>query len=123
MNYNLDMQIIELDSFMTAFPVRPDEEDAARRRFMTLLGEAEPHAKAGGTSYVMRAWTLDGLPLALKRSLHARRPMRRLRTLSCQDWPSIRPNARACASCLPGCGIFWGKTDGVKLTRKRAPSK
>ena len=63
------MQIIELDSFMTAFPVQPGEEDAAKRRFMTLLGEPEAHAKVGGTSYVSRAWTLSGEPLALKRLL------------------------------------------------------
>lgn len=69
MDYSADMQIIELDSFMTAFPVDPGDQDAAKRRFMTLLGESETRAKVGGTSYVSRAWTLSGEPLALKRLL------------------------------------------------------
>ena len=69
MDYSADMQIIELDSFMTAFPIDPGDQDAAKRRFMTLLGESETHAKVGGTSYVSRAWTLSGEPLALKRLL------------------------------------------------------
>ena len=63
------MRIIELDSFTTAFPVELGGEDAAKRRYMTLLGEDDARAKVGGTSYVSRAWTLAGEPLALKRLL------------------------------------------------------
>ena len=65
------MRIIELDSFTTAFPVELGGEDAAKRCYMTLLGEDDARAKVGGTSYVSRAWTLAGEPLAPTRRLHA----------------------------------------------------
>ena len=63
------MQIIEFDSFETAFPLAPSDEDAARRRYMTLFAWSDQHAKVGGTSYVSKVTSIAGEPFALKRLL------------------------------------------------------
>lgn len=70
MNFTPDMQIIELDSFDTAFPVQPGKEGAVRRRFMTLFASGE-QAQVGGTSYVCKAQSFTGETFALKRLLTA----------------------------------------------------
>lgn len=62
------MQIIELDSFDTAFPVRAGEEDAVKRRFMTLFSDGS-QARMGGTSYVRKVLSFTGEAFALKRML------------------------------------------------------
>lgn len=62
------MQIIELDSFETAFPVRPGKEGSVKRRFMTLFAADEP-IRAGGTSYVCKVQSFTGETFALKRLL------------------------------------------------------
>ena len=64
------MQIIELDSFVTAFPVEPGKESATKRRFMTLFASDE-QARVGGTSYVCKAQSFTGEAFALKRLLTA----------------------------------------------------
>ena len=67
--YTDDMQIIELDSFVTAFPVHPGEEAAAKRRFMTLFAQGEEQILVGGTSYVRKVRSFTGETFALKRLL------------------------------------------------------
>ncbi|MDO4889937.1 MAG: WG repeat-containing protein [Coriobacteriaceae bacterium] len=64
-----NMQIIELDSFDTAFPVPPGGEDDAKRRFMTLFAAADSQARAGGTSVVYPVQSFSGERFALKRLL------------------------------------------------------
>ncbi len=68
-DFRTDMQIVELDSFESAFPVRPDEEDAAKRRFMTLFTQGDAPARLGGTSYVCKAYSYTRETFALKRLL------------------------------------------------------
>ena len=70
MGFSNDMQIIELDSFVTAFPVQPGKESAVKRRFMTLFASDE-QAQVGGTSYVCKAQSFTGETFALKRLLTA----------------------------------------------------
>lgn len=65
-----DMQIIELDSFVTAFPVQPGKESATKRRFMTLFA-ADEQVQVGGTSYVCKVQSFTGETFALKRLLTA----------------------------------------------------
>ena len=69
MNYSADMQIIEFDSFETAFPVRPGKEGAVKRRFMTLFTHDSDQAQVGGTSYVCKASSFTGETFAVKRLL------------------------------------------------------
>ena len=69
MPYTDDMQINELDSFVTAFPVHPGEEAAAKRRFMTLFAQGEEQILVGGTSYVRKVRSFTGETFALKRLL------------------------------------------------------
>lgn len=64
------MQIIELDSFVTAFPVQPGKESATKRRFMTLFA-ADEQVQVGGTSYVCKVQSFTGETFALKRLLTA----------------------------------------------------
>ena len=68
MEFSPDMQIIELDSFDTAFPVRAGEEAAVKRRFMTLFSDGS-QAQVGGTSYVCKVQSFTGETFALKRML------------------------------------------------------
>ena len=68
MDFSPDMQIIELDSFDTAFPVQPGKEKAVKRRFMTLFADGG-QAQVGGTSYVMRVQSFTSETFALKRLL------------------------------------------------------
>lgn len=63
------MQIVEFDSFDTAFPIEPGKEDEAKRLFMTLFVTEEKPAQIGGTSYVCRAQSVMGKSYALKRLL------------------------------------------------------
>ena len=67
MPYSSGMQIIEFDSFITAFPVKPGEEAAVKRRFMTLFAQDEGPVQAGGTSYVRQVRSFTGEVFALKR--------------------------------------------------------
>ena len=69
MDYSVDMQIIEFDSFETAFPVQPGKESAVKRRFMTLFTQDDEHAQVGGTSYVCKASSFTGEQFAVKRLL------------------------------------------------------
>lgn len=62
------MQIIELDSFDTAFPVQPGKESSVKRRFMTLFADGSS-AQVGGTSYVCKVQSFTGETFALKRML------------------------------------------------------
>lgn len=67
--YTDDMQIIELDSFITAFPVKPGDEAAVKRRFMTMFAQGEGQVLVGGTSYVRKVRSFTGETFALKRLL------------------------------------------------------
>ena len=66
-SFKTDMQIIELDSFEAAFPVRPEGEEEVKRRFMTLFAQAQTPVHLGGTSFVHRVFSYTGEPFALKR--------------------------------------------------------
>jgi serine/threonine protein kinase len=68
------MQIIELDWFDTAFPVRPEEEPAVKRRFMTLFADAEEPARIGGTSCIRKVRSFAGDMFALKQLIDAGTP-------------------------------------------------
>ena len=61
-------EVIQLESLDTSFAVRPDQESAARRRFMTLLATPESASKTG-QSEVLRAQNTYGDTFALKRLL------------------------------------------------------
>ena len=60
--------VLTLRSFEPAFAVGPHRQDV-QRRFCTLLVEGSSPRLSGGTSYVCRATTTDGMPLAVKRLL------------------------------------------------------
>lgn len=60
--------VLTLRSFEPAFAVGPHRPDV-QRRFCTLLVEGPSPRLSGGTSYVCRATTTDGMPLAVKRLL------------------------------------------------------
>lgn len=62
----LPNQIVELDTFDTAFAVRPGEEREVRRRFMTLLVSPEPAPQRGAVSTVVRVENTECVPFALK---------------------------------------------------------
>ncbi|MGN0287917.1 MAG: serine/threonine protein kinase, partial [Atopobiaceae bacterium] len=60
--------ILRLDSFEPAFAVGPELQNT-QRKYKTLLVEKPSNKQCGGTSYVCRATTTDGLVLAVKRVL------------------------------------------------------
>lgn len=62
--------ILRLDSFESAFATGPELQNT-QRRFKTLVVERPSTQQLGGTSYVCRATTTDGLVLAVKRMLPA----------------------------------------------------
>lgn len=59
-------QLIEFSSFDTAFAVAPDEEEAARRRYMTLLVDSQYAPRKGASSTVYRVSNTECSPFALK---------------------------------------------------------
>jgi len=69
MDFSADMQIIEFDTFETAFPVQPGKESKVKRRFMTLFAQDGEHAQVGGTSYVCKVSSFTGEEFAVKRLL------------------------------------------------------
>lgn len=60
------MKIIELDSFDTAFAVSPGEEEAARRRFMTLFATEGDPGCAGSLGTVHKVRNAQGEVFAMK---------------------------------------------------------
>ena len=64
-----DITILDLELFDAAFAVAPGQEDATRRRFMTLFVH-EGHTRRGGSADVCKATNAMGETFALKR-LHA----------------------------------------------------
>ena len=64
-----DITILDLELFDAAFAVAPGQEDATRRRFMTLFVH-EGHTRRGGSADVCKATNAMGETFALKR-LHS----------------------------------------------------
>ena len=64
-----DISILDLELFDAAFAVAPGQEDATRRRFMTLFVH-EGYTRRGGSADVCKATNAQGEAFALKR-LHA----------------------------------------------------
>lgn len=64
-----DITILDLELFDAAFAIAPGQEDATRRRFMTLFVH-EGHTRRGGSADVCKATNAMGETFALKR-LHA----------------------------------------------------
>lgn len=59
-------QLIEFTSFDAAFAVSPDDEDATRRRYMTLLVDAQYAPRRGASSTVYRVSNTECAVFALK---------------------------------------------------------
>ena len=66
MDFSYDIEILSLDVFDAAFLVAPGEEEAVRRRFMTLFVQSDG-TRRGGSAEVLKASNADGEAFAVKR--------------------------------------------------------